>query len=120
MKGLARLSGAKGPAEQDDFQKGTGIYIQKFEGNPKVKLADIQKTVGSYKVAKVQATITSKVAEKDGKWTAGTFALANPKDDDCLKVVAEKKEKTLVLTGVLSEDDKGSQTLTLSKVAEAK
>lgn len=120
MKALARLSGADGKAEQDDFQKGTGVYIQKFKGNPKLKLADIQKEVGTYKVTKVQATITSKVAEKDGKWTAGTFALANPKDDDCLKVVKEKKEHMLVLTGIISEDDKGNQTLTLSKVADAK
>ena len=120
MKGLARLSGAKGPAEQDDFQKGTGIYIQKFDGNPKVKEADIKKVLGNYKLVKVQAKITSKVAEKDGKWTAGAFALANPKDDDCLKVVKEMKEKTLVLSGVVSEDDKGNQTLTLAKVAEAK
>jgi len=120
MKGLARLSGAKGPAEQDDFQKGTGVYIIRFGAVPGVKLADIQKEVGSYKVTQVQAKITSKVAEKDGKWWAGTIALANPKTDDCLKVVAGLKEKTLVLTGVLSEDDKKAQTLTLSKVAEAK
>ena len=120
MKGLARLSGAKGPAEQDDFQKGTGVYIIRFGAVPGVKLADIQKEVGSYKVTKVQAKITSKVEQKDGKWMAGAIALANPKDDDCLKVVAEMKDKTLVLSGVLSEDDKKAQTLTLSKVAEAK
>jgi hypothetical protein len=120
MKALARLSGADGKAEQDDFQKGTGVYIQKFKGNPSVKIAQIQKEVGSYKVTKVQATITSKVAEKDGKWMAGAFALANPKDDDCLKVVKEKHDKTLLLSGVVTEDDKGNQTITLSKVAEAK
>ena len=46
MKGLARLSGAKGPAEQDDFQKGTGVYIIRFGAVPGVKLAEIQKEVG--------------------------------------------------------------------------
>lgn len=99
---------------QDDFEKGTGVYIQKFEGNPRVKLADIQKRVGDYKVVKVQARITALAAEQDGKWRAGTFTLANPKEEDWLKVVSEMKGKTLVLSGAISEDDKGNQTLTLS------
>lgn len=105
---------------QDDFQKGTGIYIVRFAAVPAVKLADIQKAAGGYKVTAVGAKLVSKVAEKDGKWWAGAIALANPKEDDCLKVVREMREKTLALSGVLSEDEKGNQTLTLSKVAEAK
>ena len=37
-----------------------------------------------------------------------------------LKEVAGLKGKKVVLSGVLTEDDAGAQTLTLSKVAEAK
>jgi hypothetical protein len=114
INGLTRLSGAK-KVSQDDFQKGTGIYIVSFEEIPKVKMAEIQKELGGYKLVKVEAKITSKVAKMDEKWFAGDWALANAKDVDPMKDVAAKPEEVWLLTGLLSEDDKGGRTLTLSK-----
>jgi hypothetical protein len=115
MDGLKRLSGAK-EVSQDDFSAGVGTYIVTFDAPPKVKIADIKKEIGKYKIEEIRMKITSKAEGNK----AGDLTLANPKDDDLLKEVAAQKGKMLVLSGVLSEDDKGNRTLTLSKVAEAK
>jgi hypothetical protein len=115
MDGLKRLSGAKSAA-QDDFNKGTGTYVVTFDAPPKVKMADIKKEMGKYKLESVKLKITVVASGA----TAGDIALANPKDDDLLKTVEGQKGKKVVLSGLLSEDDKGKQTLTLSKVTEAK
>ena len=114
MDGLKRLSGANGAA-QDDFNKGTGTYIVSFAAAPKVKLADVKKEVGKYKLESTSMKITV-VA---GGHTVGDIALANPKDEDLLKALDGLKGKKVVLSGLLSEDEKGKQTLTLAKVSEA-
>ncbi len=102
--------------------KGAGSWVVSFTGQPKVKMADLKKELGKYKVDKVNAKITAKVTEKDKAYSAGDLALANGKDAgdvlaDVAKLLGEKKD-TLVLSGTLTEDDKGKQTLALSKVSE--
>jgi hypothetical protein len=114
MSGLKRLSGAK-EAAQDDFNKGVGTYIVTFDAMPKVKLADIKKEVGKYKLE----TTSLKITVVAGGHTVGDMVLANPKDEDLLKTLDELKGKKVVLSGLLSEDEKGKQTLTLAKVTEA-
>ena len=116
---MKRLSGANG-ASQDDFQKPIGVFLVNFDVVPKTKFAEIKSVIGKYKLDKVEAKITSKVAQKDGKWHAGDIALENPKEGDLLKEVGEKAGALWVLSGVLTEDDKGSRTLTLAKAEQAK
>ena len=115
MTGLKRLSGAK-DVVQDDFQAGVGTFVVSFAENPKVKVADIKKELGKFQVVDVKARITAAVTEKDGSSWAGGYRLANPKDED---LIAKAKGKPMVLSGMVTEDDKGS-TLTLSKVEEPK
>jgi hypothetical protein len=111
MDGLKRLSGATKVA-QDDFEKGVGTYIVSFDAMPKIKVADVKKELGKYKVDMVGLKITTVAAGN----TVGDMALAG----DLVKEVESLKGKKVVLTGTLTEDDKGKQTLTLSKVEEAK
>ena|SRR5579863_2705653 len=115
MDGLKRLSGAK-EVSQDDFSAGVGTYIVTFDAPPKVKIAEVKKELGKYKVEEVRLKITTKAEGNK----AGDLTLANPKDEDLLKDVKAMGGKKVVLSGVLSEDDKGNRTLTLSRVAEAK
>ena len=113
MNGLKRLSGAK-DVSQDDFQAGVATFIVTFDAQPKVKMADIKKEVGKYKLDQVKLKFTTMAPEGD---KVGDLTL---KGEDVLKEVAGLKGKKVVLSGVLTEDDKGAQTLALSKVAEAK
>ena len=120
--GLKRLSGAKDVEMGAPVTKGAGSWVVNFTEQPKVKMADIKKELAKYKIDKVTAKITATVTEKDKAYSAGDLALANGKDAgdvlaDLAKLLAEKKVK-LVLSGLLSEDDKGKQTLALTKVAE--
>jgi len=115
MDGLKRLSGAK-EVSQDDFVSGVGTYIVSFDAVPRVKVSDIKKELGKYKIEEVREKITV-VA---GGHAVGDVALANPSDGDLLKDLESHKGKKVVLSGVLTEDAKGKQTLTLSKVAAAK
>ena len=120
MESLKHLSGAKGVA-QDDFSNGVGTYIVKFDAPPAVKMADIKKEIGKYKLEKVQFKITSKVVEKDKQYTAGAFLLKDAQGETVLAKVADflkAKKSLLVLTGTLVEDDKGKQTLELTKADE--
>jgi len=118
INGLKRLSGAK-DVSQDDFAKGVGTFLVKFEEFPKTRQAEIRKEIGGYKLDSVSAKLTTKVVSKDAAWFAGDIALANPKDADLLKDVAAKAEETWVLSGALTEDEKGNRLLTLSKAAVA-
>ena len=113
MNGLKRLSGAK-EVSQDDFSAGVATFIITFDAQPKVKMADIKKEVGKYKLDQVKMKFTT-TAPEGAK--VGDLAL---KGDEELKELAALKGKKVVLSGVLSEDDKGAQTLTLTRVAEAK
>jgi hypothetical protein len=99
----------------------------KFDAPPAVKLADIKKEIVRGQMGKVEYKITSKVVEKGGEkektYTAGTFLLkdaAGDADDVLVKVAdfLKAKKSVLVLTGVLTEDDKGKQTLELTKADE--
>lgn len=99
-----------------------GDYIVRFKETPKLKIADLKKQVPRWKIERISLKITTKVTEKEGKYYAGDILLANSKEkdaDDCLAMVKGKKD-ALLLSGVLSEDDKGSQTLTLLRVQEPK
>ncbi|MFN3484920.1 MAG: hypothetical protein ACK44W_05490 [Planctomycetota bacterium] len=121
MSGLKSLAGSKA-VEQDDFQSGTGTYIVRFGEFPKVKMADLTKAVGRYKIGQVKLKVTSKVTEKDGKFYAGSILLANSKEEGAQDLLSGLKGKSgvFVLYGILSEDAKGGQTLTLQQVTEAK
>jgi hypothetical protein len=121
MNGLKSLAGSKS-VEQDDFQNKVGVYIVKFDAPPKLKLADVGKSVAKFKVDKVQLKITSKVMEKEGKLYAGDIALANSKEEGAADVLSQIKGKQgpFVLYGVLSEDAKNNQTLTLASATEPK
>lgn len=116
MNGLKRLSGAK-EVSQDDFSGGVATFLVSFEAPPAVKMADIQKGVGKYKLDQVKMKLTTMAPEGN---KVGALTLANPKDEDLLKEAQGLKGKKVVLSGVLSEDNAGAQTLTLSKVAEVK
>jgi hypothetical protein len=113
MNGLKRLSGAK-DVSQDDFSAGVATFIVTFDAPPKVKLADVQKEVGKYKLDQVKMKFTT-TAPEGAK--VGDLTL---KGDEQLKELAGLKGKKVVLSGVLTEDATGAQTLALSKVAEAK
>lgn len=117
MANLKRLSGAK-EVVQDDFSQGVGTYVVSFGENPKVKVADIKKELGKFELLGVKAKVTSAVTEKDGACWAAGYRLANPKDEDLLSK-AKGKSTPFVLTGTVTEDEKG-QTLTLTKVEEPK
>ena len=89
-----------------------------YKETPKVKLADVKAAVSGYKLEKVALKITSKV---DDKGMAGDLMLANSKEKDAEDLLAKAKaiKGDAVLSGVLTEDEKGKQTLTLTKVAAA-
>lgn len=100
-----------------------GTYVVSFDTPPMVRLADIKKEVGRYKLEKVEVKITNRVVEKNKKYYTGPILLANSTEsnaEDHLAKVAEflkAKKSILVLVGILTEDDRGAQTLTLSKVS---
>ena len=62
MNGLKRLSGAK-DVSQDDFSAGVATFIVTFDAQPKVKLADVQKEVGKYKLDQVKMKFTTDAPE---------------------------------------------------------
>ncbi len=113
MTSLKRLSGAK-EVSQDDFSGGVATFIVKFDAPPAVTIAQIKKEVGKYKVDKVGLKLTGKAVEKDKVWMLGNVALTG----EMTSKVAELKGKTIIVSGALSEDDKGKQSLELSKVEE--
>jgi len=113
MNGLKRLSGAK-DVSQDDFSAGVGTYIVTFDAPPKAKVADVKKEIGKYKLEEVRLKITV-MAPEGTKIDDITLA-----GDDGLKQLQELKGKKVVLSGVLTDQEKEGRTLTLSKVAEAK
>ena len=115
INGLKRLSGAKEVA-QDDFQKGVGTYVVKFDAIPAVKPEEVKKALPKYKIVSTRLKITAMI-EDSAK--VADIVLANPKDEDLLKEVAALKGKKAVLSGDLTADDKGQRTLTLSKVSAA-
>ena len=91
-------------------------FVVKFEAPPAVTIATVKKEVGKYKVDKIALRLTGKATEKDKAWFLGTVALTG----EMTSKVAELKGKVIVVTGALSEDDKGKQSLALASVEEAK
>lgn len=113
---------------QNEVSASTGVFTVTFGGEAKAKPADVQKTIGTYKLEKLQATLIRKVEDKSGVYLAGDVMLANPrkkagdKGEDHLDRVAgflRAKKEMLKLTGVLTDDGKGKATLELSGVADA-
>ena len=115
MDGLKRQLGAKEVA-QDDFAAGCGTYIASFDVLPKAKVAEVKAAVGKYKLEEVRLKFTTKAPEGN---SVADLTLVNPKDEDLLKEVAALKGKKVLLSGVLTDGEKG-RILTLSKVSEAK
>jgi hypothetical protein len=112
MDGLKRLSGAK-EVSQDDFAAGVGTYVVTFDAPPAAKVADVKAAIGKYKVEEVRMKLTTKAPEGT---KVGDLTLAG---DEQLKELQSLQGKKVVLSGVLSDGEKG-RTLTLSKVSEAK
>jgi hypothetical protein len=81
-------------------------------------MASIKKEVGKYKLDKVGMKLTGKAVEKTVEknkvWTIGATTLTG----DLTSKVAELKGKVIVVTGALTEDDKGKQSLALASVDE--
>jgi hypothetical protein len=101
---------------QEDFSGGVATFLVKFDAPPAVKMADIKKEVGKYNIDKVGMKLTGKAAEKDKGWSIGNVALTG----DMTSKLAELKGKTVVVTGALTEDEKGKQSLALASVEELK
>ena len=92
----------------DDYQPGVGLYTATFEKSPLVKPSVVAKELGRYKLERLRAKITAPVESKDGAlWAAGYKLVASD--------VELKAGAAYALTGVVTEDDKGALTLTLTK-----
>jgi len=91
-------------------------FLVKYDASPVVTVAAVKKEVGKYKVDKIALKLTGKATEKDKVWSLGTITLTG----DMTSKVAELKGKTIVVVGVLSDDDKGKQSLALTSVEEPK
>lgn len=89
-------------------------FLVKFDAPPAVTSAQIKKEVGKYKVDKIGMKLTGKAVEKNKVWMIGAVALTG----DQTSKVAELKGKVLIVTGTLSEDEKGKQSLELASVEE--
>jgi hypothetical protein len=113
MSGLKRLSGAK-EVSQDDFSAGVGTYIVTFDAPPKATVAEVKKEIGKYKLEEVRMKFTTKAPEGV---KLGDLTLAG---EECLKELKELKGKKVVLSGVLTDQEKEGRLLTLSKVTEVK
>ena len=77
-------------------------------------VAAIKKEVGKFTVDKVGMKLTGKAVEKNKAWTLGAVTLTG----DMTSKVAELKGKVIIVTGILSEDQKGKQQLALASVEE--
>jgi hypothetical protein len=86
----------------------------KYDAPPVVTKAAVQKEVGKYKVDKVALKVTGKPVEKNKVWTIGNFALTG---EEAPKL-AELKGKLVIVVGTLVEDDKGKQSLEVTKFEE--
>ena len=93
---------------QDDYQTGVGLFTVTYPKSPLVKPSVVAKELGRYKLDRLRARITAPVEEKDGALWAAGYKLA--KED-----LDVQPGKTYALTGVITEDEKGALTLTLTK-----
>jgi hypothetical protein len=85
-----------------------------FDAPPAVTVTAIKKEVGKFKVDKVGMKLTGKAVEKNKVWMMGAVALTGEQTSK----VAELKGKVLIVTGTLTEDEKGRQSLELASVEE--
>jgi hypothetical protein len=93
----------------DDYSGGVGLYTATFEKPALVKPSVVAKELGRYKLERLRARITAPVASKDGALWAAGYKLAKEEGVDV------QPGKTFALTGVVTEDEKGGLTLTLTK-----
>lgn len=105
---LKRLEGVK-EVHSDDYQPGVGTYTATFEKPPLLKPSVVAKELGRYKLERLRARITVPIESKDGALWAAGYRVAKEEGVDV------QPGKTYALVGVVSEDDKGALTLTLSK-----
>ena len=89
-------------------------FLVKFGAPPAVTTAQIKEKVGKYTIDKIGMKLTGKASEKNKVWMLGNVALTG----DMTSKVAELKGKLIIVTGTLSEDDKGKQSLALASVDE--
>jgi len=89
----------------------------KFDAQPAIPIATVKKEVGKYKVDKIALKLTGKATEKDKAWYMGAITLTG----DMTSKVAELKGKVIVVTGILSDDEKtNKQSLAVASVEEPK
>ena len=121
INSLKRLSGAE-RVVQDDFNKGVGVFRVICKAPPTVKIDDVKKTIGRYKVDKVEFKVTGRISKKRDKYYISRWLLENPEGKDILAQVAElqKAKKIVILWGLVKEDAKGKQSLAVSKVTQYK
>ena len=93
----------------DDYSGGVGLYTATFEKPALVKPSVVAKELGRYKLERLRAKLTAPVESKDGALWAAGYRLAKEEGVDV------QPGKTFALRGVITEDEKGALTLTLSK-----
>ena len=70
-KGLSALQGAK-DVKMEDFEK--GLFTLSLDGKAKLEPKDFQKSLGEYKVKKIEATVTGTIGIKDKELILTTAA----------------------------------------------
>src|SRR6185503_10143343 len=70
-KGLAALQGAK-DVKMEDFDK--GLFTMSLDAKAKLEPKELQKSLGEYKVKKIEATVTGTIALKDKELVLTTAA----------------------------------------------
>ena len=111
---LKRLSGAE-RVVQDDFNKGIGVFRVIFKAPPTVKIADVKKELGKYKLDKVEFKITGRIKKVRNKFAIGNWLLEGPpgesKDNPMAKIAElQKSRKICIIWGLVKEDEKGKQS----------
>ena len=117
-----RLEGAR-RVSLAGYSRPTGVFVVAFTSTPKVDPREVQANLGPYTLKKIGLRVIAPVSKKDGAFRAGDFLLANPPEGEGFKDVLrdvkgflKEGKNTLLIDGDLSEDEEGTQTLTLNEV----
>jgi hypothetical protein len=97
------------------------VFLVKYEAAPAIKLADVKAQTGNFAIESVSLKLTGKVTQKKEQYYLGATELVKGTDEEAFKKLGEfitAKKTVLVVSGILSEDPKGKQSLALQTVAE--
>ncbi len=120
IAGLKRLAGAK-EVTLDEFASGKGVFLVKYAAPPALKLSDVKGATGNFTIESVGLKLTGKVTQKKEQYYLGAVELVKGSAEDAwakLDELFKAKKTTLVVSGILSEDEKKMQKLALLTVAE--